>query len=203
MACNRHPSESTVGVCAACLRERLLALLATSSHESPPSLYSTSSAAADVADGPRSSSLLSTLFSRHGRGHGGRDEHKLRRFASWAPALSRLFSASSAAAGTGRGTSPGDSSRKATTGIERVTLSRRASDVAAPAKPWHRSSTSRETTKHRRLGLGGLSQCFVAAGDGEGKGFSGEIRASRGSQQGQRRHKAAARRSEMEGTGTY
>lgn len=192
MTCNRHPTESTVGVCAACLRERLLALLAASSQESPPSLCSTSSVAAAAAPSQQSS-LLSTLFGRHG--HGGRDKHRLRRLTSWAPALSRLFSASSAAAGTGRGT-PLSTTRE-TTGMDRVTSPRRTSDAA---RPWHPSRTSRdrETTKSRRLGLGGLALCFDAAGDGKGKGFSGEIQGSRSSQQSQHHHKAAARRPKVE-----
>ncbi|CAL9044537.1 unnamed protein product [Musa banksii] len=83
MKCTRHPLEGGVGVCAACLRERLLALTATAASEAhspeqqrrkpfpqPPSALSLQlpRSASRVAVGSRRSSILSTIFCRYGSG---------------------------------------------------------------------------------------------------------------------------------------
>ncbi|WOK98939.1 hypothetical protein Cni_G07651 [Canna indica] len=94
MKCAQHPLEDGVGVCAACLRDRLLSLAAVADRKPSPNPPSpglrrlhrsvSPSARRATAGGPRPSSVFSILLDRHGRGD---REGKPQKSRSWLPGL--------------------------------------------------------------------------------------------------------------------
>ncbi|CAL9091060.1 unnamed protein product [Musa textilis] len=97
MKCERHPFEAGVGVCASCLRERLLAITApgqaasSAEHPSPlpfpfPRSVSPYASRGTAAGSRQYSSVVSALFSCHGPGDRDR---KPRKSMSWLSALRR------------------------------------------------------------------------------------------------------------------
>ncbi|URD89245.1 transposon protein [Musa troglodytarum] len=213
MKCTRHPLDDGVGVCAPCLRERLLALdaatapspddrKATTQTPSPPPLPFPRSVSPYVprsaAGGSRRASFLSALFGR--RGHGNL-ERRAQRSSSWLSALlhgrrrkmTSCISFADDAAEPGRdwGMSP-----------ER---SRGGCDAEPPWGPWRPQPSSMmwataDHHHHHGSGLAGFAMCFspLAAASSRRRrsrvaefGFSGELpRTSLGSHR-HRRHASA------------
>ncbi|CAL9137570.1 unnamed protein product [Musa acuminata var. zebrina] len=210
MKCTRHPLENGVGVCAPCLRERLLALdaatapspddrKASTQTPSPPPLLFPRSVSPYVprsaAGGSRRASFLSALF---GHRRNGNLERKPQRSSSWLSALlhgrrrkmTSCMSVADDAAEPGRdwGISP-----------ER---SRGGYDAEPPWRP-HRSSMTWATAEHHHhhgSGLAGFAMCLspLAAASSSRRrsrvaefGFSGELPTTALGPHRHRRHASA------------
>ncbi|KAJ8465370.1 hypothetical protein OPV22_027922 [Ensete ventricosum] len=195
MKCTRHPLEDDVGVCAPCLRERLLALDAATAPSPDDRQASTQPLSPAPLPFPRSvspyvprsaarrSSFLSAFFGRRGREN---RERKPQRSSSWLSALlharrrkktSCMSFADDDAAEPGRdwGMSP-----------ER---SRGGCDAEPPWGPWRPQPSSMtwstaEHHHHHGSGLAGFAMCFspLAAASSSRRrsrvaefGFSGEL----------------------------
>ncbi|CAL9160659.1 unnamed protein product [Musa hybrid cultivar] len=131
MKCESHPFEAGVGVCASCLRERLLAITApaqaASSPEHPSPLPFQFPRSVSPSGSRRYSSVVSALFGCHGPGDRDRTPQKSR---SWLSALLRgrrkknmssVYSPEDAAAWPGRDPDP-----------------EFRYDAKSPCRSWHR-----------------------------------------------------------------